>query len=148
MANDLEVGIKTEPNVQQLVPLFGVRDIQESLRFYIDGLGFSMTNNWSPEGRLRWCWLELGGVAIMLQEFWGEGHRRTVPDGKVGVGIGINFICKDALAMYREMRSRGIEVKRPFVGNAMWVAEVADPDGYCLYFESPTDVAEETVFSE
>jgi hypothetical protein len=30
----------------------------------------------------------------------------------------------------------------------MWVTEVSDPDGYALYFESPTDVAEETVFSE
>jgi lactoylglutathione lyase len=139
---------KTQSNVQQIVPLFGVRDIQASLRFYADGLGFSMTKDWIHEGRLRWCWLELGGAAIMLQEFWREGHHRNVPDGKVGVGMGINFICKDALALFRDLRLRGIEAKRPFVGNAMWVTEVADPDGYCLYFESPTDAAEETVFSE
>jgi hypothetical protein len=26
-------------------------------------------------GKLRWCWLELGGTAIMLQEFWKEGDH-------------------------------------------------------------------------
>jgi lactoylglutathione lyase len=139
---------KTEANVEQAVPFFGVRDIQESVRFYVDGLGFTKTIEWIDEGRLRWCWLELGGAAVMLQESWGEGHHRNVPVGDVGVGMSICFICKDALAIYRDFRLRGIEAKPPFVGNAMWVTEVTDPDGYHLFFESPTDVAEETVFSE
>jgi lactoylglutathione lyase len=139
---------KTEANVEQAVPFFGVRDIQESVRFYVDGLGFTKTIEWIDEGRLRWCWLEFGGAAVMLQEFWREGHHRNVPVGDVGVGMSICFICKDALAIYRDFRLRGIEAKQPFVGNAMWVTEVTDPDGYHLFFESPTDVAEETVFSE
>lgn len=139
---------KTESNVEQAVPFFWVRDIHESLRFYVDGLGFTRTKQWIDEGRFRWCWLELGGTAVMLQQFSREAHHRNVRDGDVGVGVSIYFICKDALAIYRDLRSRGIEATRPFVGNAMWVTEVADPDGYRLYFESPTDVAEETVFSE
>ena len=136
-----------ESNVEQAVPFFGVRDIQESLRFYIDGLGFSMTKDWIHEGRLRWCWLELGGAAIMLQEFWREGHHRNVPESAVGVGVSINFVCKDALRIYRTLTSRGVNASRPFVGNGMWVTEVVDPDGYHLFFESPTNVAEDTVFS-
>ena len=28
------------PNVRQAVPFFGVTDIDASLRFYVDGLGF------------------------------------------------------------------------------------------------------------
>jgi lactoylglutathione lyase len=144
----MSVATKSEPNVEQAVPLFGVRDIQASLRFYVDGLGFSMTKDWIDNGQLRWCWLELGGAAVMLQELWGEGPRRNVPPGEVGVGVSMNFICKDALVIYRDLRSRGIEAKRPFVGNAMWVTEVADPDGYRFYFESPTNVAEETVYPD
>jgi hypothetical protein len=31
------------PNIRQAVPLFGVKDIEASLRFYVDGLGFTMT---------------------------------------------------------------------------------------------------------
>jgi lactoylglutathione lyase len=137
-----------EPGVEQAVPFFWVRDIQESIRFYADGLGFSVSKQWVDEGKLRWCRLELGAAAVMLQESWKEGRRRNVPAATVGLGVAIYFFCKDALAVYRQLQSRGVQAKRPFVGNSMWVTEVADPDGYRLLFESPTDVAEETEYSE
>jgi len=134
--------MKTQPNVKQAVPFFMVRNINESLRFYVDGLGFKMTNQWIDEGRLQWCWLELGNAAMMLQE------RRKWSDGKVGDGVSICFTCDDALSIYRDITSRGIQSKRPFVGNRMWVVEVSDPDGYVLCFESYTDEAEDTVLSD
>ena len=137
-----------ESNVRQAVPFFWVHDIQASLRFYVDGLGFRVTKEWVDAGQLRWCWLTLGDAAVMLQEFWQEGHHRNRPNGKVGVGVSIYFICRDALALWREFTSRGLAAQRPFVGNGMWVTQVADPDGYNLYFESPTDAAEETIYSD
>ena len=63
------------PNLRQAVPFFNVKDIEASLRFYVDGLGFAITRQWNPGGRLRWCWLELDGVAIILQEYWKEDSR-------------------------------------------------------------------------
>lgn len=140
--------MNSEPNVQQSVPFFAVSDIEASLRFYVDGLGFEMTQKWIDEGKLRWCWLQHGGAALMLQEFRTEGHDSWVPECKVGEGVSINFICQDALAIYHEVTARGIETDRPFVGNHMWVVGLADPDGYRLFFESDTDVPEETVYSE
>ena len=59
----------TEVNVKQAVPFFAVTHMAESVRFYVDGLGFKITRQWVVEGALRWCWLELGEAAIMLQEF-------------------------------------------------------------------------------
>lgn len=44
--------------------------------------------------------------------------------------------------------SRGIEASEPQVGNNMWVTGLTDPDGYRLFFESATDVPEETKLSE
>jgi lactoylglutathione lyase len=140
----MQTKTKVETNVQQAVPFFGINDMEASLRFYVDGLGFAMTNKWIDEGKLRWCWLQHGNAAIMLQEF----RASKKPEGKLGLGVTICFQCKDALAIYREVTSRGIEAKRPFVGNAMWVTSMTDPDGYRVEFESPTDVPEETVFSE
>lgn len=131
-------------NITQAVPFFGVRDMEASLRFYVDGLGAVMTLKWMPEGKIRWCWLELGGAAVMLQEY-PPGH---MPEGKLGLGMSVCFICKDAIAYYRELKSRGIDAKRPFVGNQMWVTEVADPDGYALFFESPADAPEESEYTE
>lgn len=144
----MSVATKAEHNVEKAVPFFWVRDIQKSLRFYVDGLGFTMTNRWIDEGKLRWCWLELGTAAMMLQEYRPERPPRNVKDHVVGAGVSICFTCKDALTIYRELKARGVDAKRPFVGNAMWVTEVSDPDGYHLLFESPTDVAEETEYSE
>jgi len=139
---------RTAVNVKQAVPFFGVSNMEESLRFYLDGLGFQIVNKWIDEGKLRWCWLELGNAALMLQEFRKQGHDSWVPSGKVGEGVSICFMCEDALAIYRDLKSRGILVKRPFVGNRLWVTGVADPDGYKLDFESPTDQPEETEYNE
>jgi lactoylglutathione lyase len=138
------------PNVKQAVPFFMVTDIEASLRFYVDGLGFVMTKAWRPKdagGRIEGCWLELGNAALMLQ---GYGRRQTsivIPEGPLGQGVSICFMCADAIAIYHEVTARGIAARRPFVGNGLWVTSVQDPDGYRLDFESPTDVAEETVYS-
>lgn len=135
-------------NVQQAVPFFWVRDIEASVRFYAQGLGFTVTKEWIDEGKLRWCWLELGSAAVMLQEFWTEGQHRNLPDAKTGVGVSICFICEDAVSLWRDFTSRGISARRPFVGNGMWVTQVSDPDGYHLLFESETDAPEETILSD
>jgi len=144
----MTVATATESNVQQAVPFFMVNDIQASLRFYVEGLGFRKTIEWMPDGKLQWCWLEHGGAAAMLQEFWKSGNHSNVPTDRLGVGVSVCFMCKDALALYREFKSRGIDAKRPFVGNGLWVTEIVDPDGYRLAFESPSDAPEETEYAE
>ncbi|MFC1712902.1 VOC family protein [Candidatus Poribacteria bacterium] len=144
----MESEAKKGANISQAVPFFGVVHMDRSVRYYVDGLGFKMTKKWVHEDKLRWCWLERGGAALMLQEFWKDGHHSNIPTEKLGVGISICFICEDALAIYSEVRSRGIQASKPFVGNGMWVTSLSDPDGYGLDFESYTDVQEGTEFAE
>jgi lactoylglutathione lyase len=138
--------VNATSNVKRAVPFFRVSNLADSLRFYVDGLGFTMTSKWVHEGRLRWCWLELGGAALMLQESAGPGHDSRVQNEKVGDGVSIYFICDDALCIYRDVTARGLHASTPVVGNAMWVTTMFDPDGYRIEFESPTDVPEETVY--
>ena len=140
---------QTSVNVKQAVPFFGVTNMEASLRFYVDGLGFEMKNKWIPDdstdGRIRWCWLQHGDAALMLQEFLPE--RR--PKETLGAGASVCFQCEDALALYREFKSRGVQVrKNPFVGNRLWVVPVTDPDGYRIEFSSPTDAPEESELEE
>jgi lactoylglutathione lyase len=138
------------PNVKQAVPFFMVTDIEASLRFYVDGPGFAIANEWRPEearGRIQWCWLHLGNAALMLQEYRRDERRGGVPEGPPGQGVSVCFMCADAIAIYHEVIARGIAASRPFVGNGLWVTSMRDPDGYHLAFESPTDVLEETVYS-
>jgi lactoylglutathione lyase len=138
------------PNVKQAVPFFMVTDIEASLRFYVDGLGFVVTNEWRPEkagGRVQWCWLQLGAAALMLQEYWRDGRPAGAAEGPLGQGVSVCFMCADALAIYHALNARGVSASRPFVGNGLWVTSVRDPDGYHLDFESPTAVPEGTVYS-
>jgi lactoylglutathione lyase len=136
------------PNLRQAVPFFNVKDIEESLRFYVERLAFTITRQWTPGGRIRWCWLERDGVAIMLQEYWKNGEPGGYPEGVLGQGVTICFVCADAIALYHDVKARGLNPSRPFVGNNLWVTSLTDPDGYRLDFESPTDVPEDTVYSD
>lgn len=130
------------------MPFFGVSNMEASLHFYVEGLGFRMTRNWIVEGRVRWCWLEKDEAAVMLQEFdaGARGGRRS--RSYSGENVTICFICADALKLYREFKARGVDASTPFVGNGMWVTGVKDPDGHRLEFESETETPEETLFSE
>jgi hypothetical protein len=119
--------------------------METSLRFYLDGLGFTMTNKWVPMGTIEWCWLQRDGVALMLQEYRKE---HDAPAEKRGVGVSICCQCEDALALYHEFIARDLPATEPFVGNGMWVTNLKDPDGYSLSFQSPTDVREETKYSD
>jgi lactoylglutathione lyase len=138
----------SQPNVQQAVPFFMVSNMEASLLFYVEGLGFTRTKHWIPDaesGKIRWCWLELGNAAIMLQEY---GPNSPLNTAKLGEGVSVCFQCKDALVIYHEARTCGLTPRTPFVGNNMWVTILTDPDGYKLDFESPTDVPEETVYTD
>jgi len=144
----MSAGANTDGNVKEVVQLFGVSNMERSLRYYLEGLGFTMEKKWVVDGKVRWCWLALGGAALMLQEFSKQRRDSGVAQRKLGEGVSLCFQCQDALAIYHEVRSRGVEASEPQVGNAMWVTGLTDPDGYRLEFESPTDTPEETKLSE
>ena len=133
------------PNVTQTVPLLCVKDMTTALEFYVEGLGFTVKNQWTPEHpeRIQWCWLQLGSAALMLQEINAE---HSMSGAERGVGITVYFMCTDALAIYRDALTKGLAAKQPFVGNTLWVVSFTDPDGYHVAFESPTDVAEDTQY--
>ena len=113
-----------------------------SSRFYIDGLGFELADEWLVDGKRRWCEVKRSGASLMLEQ------HPDPPPPRCGAGVHLYVQCADALALYHEFRQRNIEPKEPFVGNGYWVTPVVDPDGYELSFESKTGVAEETRLSD
>lgn len=121
-----------------------VTNMESSLAFYTKGLGFEIKIEWKPEGKLEWCWLAREGVAIMLQQY----RKDHLPKEKTGVGFSVCFMCNDSLDLYKEFLQNGLAPQEPFVGNNLWVVQLSDPDGYKIAFESPTDVPEETIYSD
>lgn len=134
---------KDSSNVKQAVPFFMVTNMDRSLNFYISSLGFELKNKWEPRGRIEWCWLQFDNASLMLQEY-----RNNTPTEKLGVGASVVFMCNDALKIYKEVITRGLYPEEPFVGNNLWVVGLKDPDNYNILFESPTDVPEETMYSD
>ena len=150
-STEVSMSASTAPahNVSAVVPLLMVTSIKRSLAFYVDGLGFTIQNRWMPDGHLRWCWMSLGGAALMLQEAIESTRRKMAGDGILGNGAALYFQCSDALTIYRQAAGRGISAMRePQVGNFAWEVFFTDPDGYKINFSSPTDFPEETLLSE
>ena len=63
-------------DVRQAVPFWGVTNMETSLRFYADGLGFKMKHWWipdrvedKPDGRIRWCWLSAARLPSCYRSF-------------------------------------------------------------------------------
>ncbi len=135
-------------NVTEVVPFLHVEDMRRSLAYYVDGLAFTLSLWWPDDKNIRWCRLACGEAAIMLQEFRKRDGAAVRPQGKLGLGLSLNFTGSDALAIYREVTARGIAATEPFVGNGLWTFSVTDPDGYIIWFASPTDTAEETKLSD
>ena len=140
----MDNNLKPQPNVQRAVPFFMVMNMIHSLDFYINGLGFELKMKWEPRGSIEWCCLDKGGAALMLQEY----RENNMPAENRGVGISICVMCNDALTIYKDAVTKGLSPAEPFVGNNLWVVEFTDPDGYKIFFESPTGLPEETRYSE
>ena len=105
----MSVASKAERNPKEIVPFLHVSSMELSVRFYLDGIGFTMKHNWVAAGKLRWCWLSLGGASLMLQEFPKERHGSWVPAGKVGEGVSLISFAKTPL---RSTRSSSLVVSR------------------------------------
>ena len=87
-------------SVDKVVPFFAVKDMEQSVAFYVDGLGFEFENKWVEDGALRWCHLRIGGAGLMLQQFRTEGHDARRFSDDEGEGFFMSSLKSDR----RELR--------------------------------------------
>jgi catechol 2,3-dioxygenase-like lactoylglutathione lyase family enzyme len=131
-------------NIKQAVPFFGITNIEASLRFYVDGLGFAIKHRWAPDGRIRWCWLERDGVVLMLQEFWKDGRPGGAPPGKEGRNLD-HFCLRvepfDETAIHEQLARHGyasgpVEKRYGAEGEGPSIY-VTDPEGNVVELKGP-----------
>jgi catechol 2,3-dioxygenase-like lactoylglutathione lyase family enzyme len=46
---------RPENNVQQVIPFLSVKNMDASLAYYRDGLGFKVVNRWVVDEAIHWC---------------------------------------------------------------------------------------------
>ena len=118
--------------LQTIWPLINVTDMDRSLAFYRDGLGFEMVASWETSHGVAWCRLKRGPVSLMLQIAGGK-----VPPPVEGQAAELYILCDDARALHAEFLARGIPATKPkLMEYDMLQFRVTDPDGYPLWFEN------------
>ena len=107
-------------HVECTIPVLQVRDLQRSLRFYTDTLGFTL--DWGGEEGKTVCSVSKDGCHIMLLE-------TPAANGAAWVWIGV---ADDAL--FQQYAARGVEVVQD-PRNYAWAYEMkfCDPDGNVLW---------------
>src|SRR5256885_17106795 len=96
-----------------LCPLIQVFDMDNSLRFYCELLGFEIVEKAAGGG---WAWLRHGTAELMLNTAYDEGERPEKPDAvrclahqDTGLFIG----CPDVAAANEFLRWKGADVSKP-----------------------------------
>jgi uncharacterized glyoxalase superfamily protein PhnB len=113
--------------------LLFVDDVERSVKFYCDQLGFKLTESWRPDEKLCWCRVERGGAALMLQQACAE----DCPAAERGRGVVFYFLCVDANAIHAEFTAAGLNLKPPEVAfYGMNQLSLTDPDCYSLCFQN------------
>lgn len=120
--------------VRQLWPLLRVNDLELSIAFWTEKLGFSLTREAVDAGRRFWCQLERGGASIMLES---RDEPRTTEES---CPVTFYFVVDDARLMHKEVVARGLAVQDPEAAYyGMLQLHVPCPDGYEVVFESPME---------
>jgi catechol 2,3-dioxygenase-like lactoylglutathione lyase family enzyme len=114
-------------------PVLHVSDVEASLRFYLDRLGFTSPWRYDEDGKATIAQVDRESCALILTDHWPEK-----------VGKGLMFISLNgereaqiaALdALRAELEAKGAPVKEGSWGYRLLV--VNDPDGNQLFFNYP-----------
>jgi uncharacterized glyoxalase superfamily protein PhnB len=118
-------------------PVLHVTDVEASLRFYVNRLGFTSPWRYEEDGRVGVAQVERQGCALILSDHWPQ---------KVGKGlifISVNETREAQIAaldaLRAELEANGVPAKEGSWGYRLLVID--DPDGNQLFFNYPSETA-------
>ena len=132
--------------LSRLRPLLEVRDVEASIAFYTDVLGFTVTSSIGEAGERVWANLDKDDVMLMVNlmhthddEDDDHGHDHSHEPTLTG-SIYFNVDDVDALAL--DLGGKvALEFGPEDQPHGMREIAIADPDGYFLVFGTPLDRA-------
>lgn len=121
-------------------PLIQVFDMELSLRFYCDGLGFTVTDK-APADEPDWVMLKLGENILMLNTAYEKETRPAKMDEhriKTHSDLTFYFTCNDINTAHKNLLTKNINASNPFKTVYGWDAiAIKDPDGYIVCIHCP-----------
>ncbi len=118
-------------------PVLHVADVEASLRFYVNRLGFTSPWRYEENGRAHVAQVERQGCALILADAWPEKIGKGLMFISVNEAREAQIATLDALR--GELEAKGISVKQGSWGYRLLVVD--DPDGNQLFFNYPNQTA-------
>jgi catechol 2,3-dioxygenase-like lactoylglutathione lyase family enzyme len=128
-------------------PVLHVKDVEASLRFYVDQLGFTIPWRYDHDGRTFVAQVDRQGCALILSNQWPE----KVGKGLIFISLNVEPPTHEASvaaldALRAELEAKGAPVKDGSWGYRLLVVD--DLDGNQLFFNYPNEPASETTAAE
>jgi catechol 2,3-dioxygenase-like lactoylglutathione lyase family enzyme len=121
-------------------PVLHVTDVEASLPFYVDRLGFTSPWHYDEDGRARIAQVDRQGCALILSDMWPE----KIGKGLMFISLNVEPATPETAlaavdALRAELEARGVPVKDGSWGYRLLVVD--DPDGNQLFFNYPSETA-------
>jgi catechol 2,3-dioxygenase-like lactoylglutathione lyase family enzyme len=121
-------------------PILHVKDVEASLRFYTDRLGFTIPWRYDEEGKARVAQVDRQGCALILSDQWPE----KIGKGLMFISLNVEPYSHQAYvaaldALRAEFEAKSVQVKEGNWGYRILV--INDPDGNQLFFNYPHETA-------
>ena len=118
-------------------PVLHVKDVEASLHFYVDRLGFTSPWRHNEDGKADVAQVDRQGCALILSDSWPEKIGKGLMFISLNVESEMQVPALDALR--EEFEGRGVAVKEGSWGYRLLVVD--DPDGNQLFFNYPNESA-------
>jgi catechol 2,3-dioxygenase-like lactoylglutathione lyase family enzyme len=122
-------------------PVLHVRDVEASLRFYVDRLGFTSPWRYDEDGVAQ---VDRQGVALILADTWPE----KIGKGLIFISLNVEPETQVAAldALRAELEAKGVSVKEGSWGYRLLVVD--DPDGNQIFFNYPSETASSKIVGD
>jgi catechol 2,3-dioxygenase-like lactoylglutathione lyase family enzyme len=119
-------------------PILNVKDVEASLRFYVDKLGFTSPWRYDEDGKAHVAQVDRQGCALILADTWPE----KIGKGLIFISLNVEPPTHEAAtaaldSLRSELETKGVTVKDGSWGYRLLVVE--DLDGNQLSFNYPAD---------
>lgn len=134
--------VQHKQTARKLIPSLGVSDIDRSVGFYRQFFGFRVVDSYEVEGHMAWCWLQVGGADLMLQQL--SADQQITLNPAIGQSWCIYIRPDDLGGLHAQLARAGFpvsEISRTSYGASEFF--LSDPDGYELWISVPAGNGED-----
>ena len=122
-------------NLASISPFFIVKDLQASIAYYIERMGFQLDFQ-GPEDDVYYGHVSRDGIGIMLKAILPDVLPRPNHTRHEWARWDAYIYTLDPDTLFTEFKQRGVSFVQElsFIDQGLWVFEVSDADGYVLAF--------------